>query len=164
MERELDGLIKLYENGGIDRRNFSQGVLALCMAAGSFSAAAAPVPTASLVRGRTINHVSINASDVRRSTAFYERLTGLPIRDQGADFCEFRLESGFLGLYAPEKGDQLGIDHFCIGIDGYEPKSLLARIEQTLPEAKPFIAFGDQLYVHDPDGAKVQFADVSYKR
>jgi hypothetical protein len=36
---------------------------------------------------------------VRRSTEFYDRLLYLPIRDRGADFCEYKLEDGFLGLY-----------------------------------------------------------------
>ncbi len=163
MKHELEGLIGLYETGGISRRNFAEAVLALCFAAGAASKGGAQGAATPMVRARTLNHVSITTADVGRSKVFYERLTGLPIRDQGPDFCEFRLEKGFLGLYAREKGQQLGINHFCIGIDGYEPKSLAARIGHSLPEAKPFIDNGDQVYVHDPDGAKVQFADANYK-
>jgi hypothetical protein len=47
---------------------------------------------------------------------------------------------------------------------GYKPSALLAKLKKTMPEARPLIEYGDQGYVHDPDGAKVQFADVTYKR
>ena len=49
-------------------------------------------------------------------------------------------------------------------MDGYEPKSLLAKLQATMPEAKRSVEYGDQLYVRDPDGARVLFADISYKR
>ena len=91
------------------------------------------------------------------------RLTGLPVRGEGPGFCEFRLENGFLGL-CREPGQALGINHLCLGMDGYEPKSLLAKLQATMPEAKRSVEYGDQLYVRDPDGARVLFADISYKR
>jgi hypothetical protein len=33
-----------------------------------------------------------------------------------------------------------------------------------MPEAKPVLENQDQVYVQDPDGVRVQFADVRYKR
>ena len=61
----------------------------------------------------TLNHVTLYASSVARSKAFYQRLTGLPIQAEDKDFCEFRLESGFLGIYAADGGQQPGFNHFC---------------------------------------------------
>ena len=103
-------------------------------------------------------------SNVARSKAFYQRLTGLPIQAEDKDFCEFRLEGGFLGIYAPDAGQQPGFNHFCFGVDAYNPQAALTALNVAAPEAKPALENQDQVYVQDPDGVRVQFADVRYKR
>jgi predicted enzyme related to lactoylglutathione lyase len=108
--------------------------------------------------------VTLYATSVSRSKAFYQRLTGLSIRAEDKDFCEFRLEGGFLGIYAPDAGQQPGFNHFCFGIDAYDPQATIAAVKMAMPEAKPVLENGDQVYVQDPDGVRVQFADVQYKR
>jgi hypothetical protein len=100
MKQLLENMLDGYENGKLSRRQLIQGLVALGLSGGAACqglAASAPKP---LFRTRTINHVTIHASDVARSKTFYQRLTGLPIRDEAKDFCEFRLDGGFLGLYA----------------------------------------------------------------
>lgn len=164
MQQEIQSLISLFETHAISRRGFAEGVLALCVTAGGASKATAQVAATPAVRARTLNHVSIYTADVTRSKAFYERLAGMPIRDEGRDYCEFHLKNGFLGLYSNQAGQPLGINHLCLGVDGYDAQGLVQRIERSIPQAKPFIENGDQVYVHDPDGAKIQFADVTYKR
>ena len=109
-------------------------------------------------------HAPLYASSVARSKAFYQRLTGLPIQAEDKDFCEFRLEGGFLGIYAPDAGQQPGFNHFCFGIDAYNPQAALTALNAAVPEAKPALENQDQVYVQDPDGVRVQFADVRYKR
>jgi len=59
----------------------------------------------------TLNHVTLYSSDVVRSKAFYQRLTGLPIQAEDKESCEFRLESGFLGIYAPDAGQRPGFNY-----------------------------------------------------
>ena len=163
MLEEIDRLLTLYEQRTISRRGVIEAVAALSLVAGAGKGATTP-PATPVVRARTLNHVTITTADVARSKAFYSRLTGLPVRDEGPGFCELRLENGFIGLYAREPGQRFGINHVCLGIDGYEPKALLAKLKTAMPQAKPVIEYGDQVYVHDPDGAKIQFADVTYKR
>jgi catechol 2,3-dioxygenase-like lactoylglutathione lyase family enzyme len=102
--------------------------------------------------------------NVARSKAFYQTLTGLPVRDEGTDFCEFRLDNGFLGIYEPDPGQEAGFNHFCFGIENYDPQRALAALKASVPQAAPTLEGGSQVYVHDPDGVRVQFADVSYKR
>ena len=112
----------------------------------------------------TINHVSIRAADVPRSKAFYQSLTGLAVRAEDRDFCEFRLEHGFLGLYAIEAGQRAGYDHFCFGVDAFDAPRALAALKSALPGAQPSLESGDQVFLRDPDGVRVQLADVTYKR
>jgi catechol 2,3-dioxygenase-like lactoylglutathione lyase family enzyme len=164
MKQLLEKMLDSYENGKVSRRHFIQGLVAVGIGGGiarQVLAASAPEP---LFRTRTINHVTIYASDVARSKAFYQRLTGLPIRDEAKDFCEFRLDGGFLGLYAPEAAPRPGIDHFCFGIEKYDAKRVHMLLTEAAPESHPTIENEDQVYVRDPDGVRVQFADVTYKR
>ena len=167
MHDKLDRLISLYDQGRLTRRQLLQGLLGLGVgtrlasdATGSLSAAGQRGP---LFRTHTINHVTIHSADVARSKAFYQSLTGLSIRDEGKDFCEFRVEGGFLGVYALEAGQRAGFDHFCFGIENYDAQRTLATLKVAVPEARPTLEPGDQVYVRDPDGVRVQFADVTYK-
>jgi len=164
MQHEVDQLLSLYERRCISRRALVGGLAALVLSSRVFGQTRPSSAQEPLVRARTLNHVTINSTDVRRSKAFYQRLAGLSVRDEGKDFCELRLEGGFLGLYAPEAGERNGFNHFCFGIEAYEPKRVLGDLKQAIPEAHPTLKYGDQVYVRDPDGVRVQLADMSYKR
>jgi catechol 2,3-dioxygenase-like lactoylglutathione lyase family enzyme len=165
---EVERLVGLYDRGGLSRRQLLQGLLALGVGPYVPSPLAGalrePGQTAPLFPARTLNHVTLYASSVARSKAFYQRLTGLPIQAEDKDFCEFRLEGGFLGIYAPDAGQQPGFNHFCFGIDAYDPQATLTALKTAMPGAKPVLENQDQVYVQDPDGVRVQFADVRYKR
>jgi catechol 2,3-dioxygenase-like lactoylglutathione lyase family enzyme len=164
MQEQFEHLVGLYDGGAISRRQLLQGLLALGVFGGAAGQALARVSPSPLFRAQTINHVTILASDVARSKAFYQRLAGLPIRDEGNDFCEFRLKDGFLGLYAPDAAERPGFNHFCFGIEGYDAKRVHAVLAEAIPDSHPSIENEDQVYVQDPDGVRVQFADVAYKR
>src|ERR1700687_3725115 len=164
MQHEVDQLLSLYERRSISRRALVEGLVVLVLGSRVFGQTAPGVAQEPLVRARTLNHVTIITGDVARSKAFYQRLTGLAVRDEGKEFCELRLQGGFLGLYAPEPGQGLGLDHFCFGIETYDAKRVLGDLKRAIPEAHPTLEYGDQVYLRDPDGVRVQFADVSYKR
>ncbi len=165
---QLETLVSQYDRGGLTRRQLLQGLVALGVGAELARPADAlgqvPTPAAPVLKARTINHVTIYSSDIPRSKAFYQSLAGLPVRDEGKDYCEFRLSGSFLGLYAVEAGSRPGIDHLCLGVDRFEPKAAFAAIKAAMPEATPTLEPSDQIYVRDPDGVRVQLADVTYKR
>jgi catechol 2,3-dioxygenase-like lactoylglutathione lyase family enzyme len=168
MHDEVERLIGLYDGGAITRRQLLQGLLAAGLGArvapGTPNPVAGPGQSAPVFQARSINHVTLYVSDVARSKAFYQSLTGLPVRAEDPTFCELRLENSFLGLYAPDAGQRFGFDHFCFGIEQYDPAAALARLKATVPDAQPTLEPGNQVYVRDPDGVRVQFADVKYKR
>jgi len=168
MRHEMERLVGLYDRGGLSRRQLLQGLFALSVgpyvASPPASELGEPGKVAPLLPTRTLNHVNLYASSVSRSKAFYQRVTGLPIQAEDKDFCEFRLEGGFLGIYAPDAGQQPGFNHFCFGIEAYNPQVTLTTLKTAMPEAKPVLENQDQVYLQDPDGVRVQFADVRYKR
>jgi catechol 2,3-dioxygenase-like lactoylglutathione lyase family enzyme len=168
MHEELERLVGLYDGARITRRELLQGLVAVGIgtraAPNAFAAAARSGQSTPVFQARTLNHVTLYVSDVARSKAFYRSLTGLPVRAEDATFCELRLENSFLGLYAPDRAERPGIDHFCFGIEQYDPAAVLAKLKAAVPNAQPTLENEDQVYVRDPDGTRVQFADVTYKR
>ena len=168
MTDELERLITMYDGGHLNRRQLLLGLFGLGLGTGPSSmpseAIATGGPRNPLFHTRTINHVTIHSADVSRSKSFYQSLTGLAVRAEDKDFCEFRLDHGFLGLYALEPGQHAGYDHFCFGIEDFDAPRALATLKSTMPDAEPSLEFGDQVYLRDPDGVRVQLADVKYKR
>jgi len=168
MHDEVEQLVGLYDRGTLSRRQLLHGLFALGVGPSLPTPLAGGLPGArqasALFHVRTLNHVTLYASSVARSKAFYQRLTGLPIQAEDKDSCEFRLEGGFLGIYALEAGQRPGFDHFCFGIDAYDPQATLTALTAAVPGAKPTLENENQVYVQDPDGVRVQFADVGYKR
>ena len=168
MSDELERLFTLYDRGHLDRRQLLQGLLGLGLGSGLVStrsdASASSALRKPLFRAHTINHVTIRTADVARSKAFYQSLTGLAVRAEDKDSCELRLEHGFLGLYALEAGQRAGYDHFCFGVDAFDAPRALAALESAMPDAQPSLESGDQVFLRDPDGVRVQLADVKYKR
>jgi catechol 2,3-dioxygenase-like lactoylglutathione lyase family enzyme len=166
MLNELERLVGLYDEGGLSRRQLLHGLFALGIGryvAGPLAGGVVHQEQAAPFHTRTLNHVTLYTSNVARSKAFYQRLTGLPIQAEDKDFCEFGLEDSFLGIYAIDAGQQPGFNHFCFGIDGYEPQATLAALKAAVPDAQPTLQGQSQVYVLDPDGVRVQFADVNYK-
>ena len=132
MNDELERLFTMYDGGHLNRRQLLQGLLGLGLGTGLVNprsdASASGGRRTPLFSAHTINHVTIRTADVPRSKAFYQSLTGLAVRAEDKDSCEFRLEHGFLGLYALEAGERAGYDHFCFGVDAFDaPRALALR-------------------------------------
>lgn len=168
MNNELERLITMYDGGHLNRRQLFQGLLSLGVGTGlvgtrGVASASGGVP-GPLFRARTINHVTIQTADLPASKAFYQTLTGLPVRAEDKDFCEFRLQHGFLGLYGLTAGQRAGYDHFCLGVDEFDPSRAMTALKSAMPKAEPSLELDDQVYLRDPDGVRVQLADVKYKR
>lgn len=163
---DLDRVLDAYDSGALGRRELLATLAGLLFS--SVVGAAPPATTDTpLFRGASINHVTMYVSDVRRSKAFYTRLVGLPVRDEGPDFCEFRCGGGFLGLYeaSGEPRPRPGIDHFCVGVEGLDIATSFKTIQHMLPSAAPTLEEkGTQVYVRDPDGIRVQLSNANYKR
>src|SRR5262249_27300242 len=123
---------------------------------GSLSAQT-PAP---LFRAKTINHVTITASDPERTAEFYQRVLGVselrPI-DQGVYGLDF--ENHFIRVDVRPKGGQ--ITQFCIGVDGFNAERA-ARVVQAAG-FDVTAAERDYLDVRDPDGVSVRIADSAYR-
>jgi catechol 2,3-dioxygenase-like lactoylglutathione lyase family enzyme len=166
MIEQLNQLLGMHESGVLDRRQLLGALVALTFA--NRSALLAPgLAGAAPRRGRTLNHVTLSIGNVDRSQAFYEQLLGFAPRTHDAGHVTFELENGSLVLddYATEKvGDHpRGIDHYCVGVDVYEPEKAAAELRRQFPQATVSLENRNQVYIRDPDGARVQLCAADYK-
>jgi catechol 2,3-dioxygenase-like lactoylglutathione lyase family enzyme len=170
MTVEIESLVAKFEAQDMSRREL---VAAL---AGIVAAAAAPVvpaaaqgaPVTAVAQGRTINHVSMAVADVEKAASFYKALLGLKeVSRPGNGGINLGLGGGFLGLYKlPNPGT---VNHFCIGVDDFEPDVMAERLKAqgiaATVDRNPAnrTSGGDQLYFTDPDKTRVQLGPNGYQ-
>lgn len=147
MERIIASLVSGYDSGALSRRELIQAIGVL--AAGQGSSASDVLKVAS------INHVSLQVSDLQRSAAFYRRVFGLT--EAGSDAAAVRLASGRCHI-SLRHGDPVGlIDHFAFGVDRFDQPAVALELKRRGAEGREAEQFG--FHVLDPDGVHVQIAE-----
>jgi catechol 2,3-dioxygenase-like lactoylglutathione lyase family enzyme len=148
VENIINGLIGRYENGALSRRELVGALAALSMTGKTAFAAEAGFQSAG------INHVSITASNLERSVAFYSRAFNLT-RQPRADANLVQLTVGKTAHLSLRQGANARFDHFAVGIEGFNKDRVIADLRAR--GATP-IDGGDGagLHVADPDGLFVQ--------
>ena len=161
MLEHLDGLLHQYERGQVTRRELL-GAIALLSAPPQTSA------EDSVLKARRLNHVNIRVTDVARAEAFYRRVLGFPA-NRPVDGAAFALDlpgGGFVSLCPVATGTcgvkAVGtpgeIDHFAIGIDGYETPLVMEKLRREGIKASDS---GTSVWITDPDGTAIQLSAVN---
>ena len=159
IEQLVDGFIA----GRLTRRQLIGSVAAL-VAGGARPEA----QTASVAKGRTLNHVSLAVSDVEKSAAFYSKILDLQVVSRpGNGGINLGLGTSFLGVY--KLANPGSVNHCCIGVDDYDPERIAAKLQEqgirATVDRNPAnrTSGGDQLYFVDPDGTRVQLSANGYQ-
>ena len=172
MSAAIEQLVKRYEGGGMTRRELVLALSALVMArpAGGAAVQQGPAP----IQVSTMNHVTLSVSDVQRSVEFYQRVLGLPlVTTQGTERDWDAPAVPVLGIgngpqfIALSRGDRPHINHYCLGMEGFDAAEIVARLAQHGIEARVRMRAdsdppAEELIFNDPDGIPVQIQDVSY--
>jgi catechol 2,3-dioxygenase-like lactoylglutathione lyase family enzyme len=147
MEQLINTLLRRYETGTMSRRELVGSLAALSLAGGSASAAQA-FPAVSL------NHVSIQVSNLERSVAFYQKTFGLPLQteNKAQQLVQLKLGGGHLSLH--QHNGPASIDHFAIGLEPFNRDQAVAALKARGATAED--GGGAGLHVVDPDGILVQ--------
>jgi catechol 2,3-dioxygenase-like lactoylglutathione lyase family enzyme len=146
----IDTLVTSYERGALTRRQLLEGLAALA------TPAVLQAQAAGITKARNLHHINLQVSDVARSERFYRNLFGLgPTRVvQGPDNHGFDLPGG--GIFILQRSDTPGrLDHFCIGVDGFDAEKMRAAVRASGVEGVQGTA-NDNFFVRDPDGIRVQ--------
>jgi catechol 2,3-dioxygenase-like lactoylglutathione lyase family enzyme len=147
MQDTISRLLKTYENGKLSRRQLVQGLAVLAAGSGAASAAG--------FEGNGINHVSLQVSNLQRSTDYYQRTFGCKVNKRDGNN-QLVFGKGFLVL---RQGTPPGkVDHFAIGVDNFKKESVTADLKArgATPIDQQGGGFG--FHVVDPDGYPVQIS------
>jgi catechol 2,3-dioxygenase-like lactoylglutathione lyase family enzyme len=117
-----------------------------------------------VVQTRRLNNVRIAVSDLERSTAFYEKLFGPPIR-QGETMI-FRVGEGphFFALTAAASGAKPGFLSYGLTVADFDAERVMRAIADLGVRGAQITVRGDtpELFVPDPNGIKIQLQHTSY--
>lgn len=108
-------------------------------------------------------HVSLNVSDVERSTAFYEAFLGVPVHKRRPGYANFNLANPPLKLalqeHAPETRGVGSLSHLGMVVHSREAvqaarERLVSAGLATFDERDALCCYArqDKVWVHDPDG------------
>jgi catechol 2,3-dioxygenase-like lactoylglutathione lyase family enzyme len=167
MRAEIEDLVGKFEGRGLSRRELVAALVGL-VASAAAGPAAAQESVIKVAQGKTINHVSMAVTDVEKAAGFYKSLLGLrEVSRPGNGGINLGLGDGFLGLYKlPNPGT---VNHFCIGVDDFDPDKMADRLKaqgiQATVDRNPAnrTSGGDQLYFTDPDKTRVQLGPNGYQ-
>jgi catechol 2,3-dioxygenase-like lactoylglutathione lyase family enzyme len=156
MNSTVDRLLTEYDQGRITRRELAVSLSALLVRSPEARAKEPRIAVA------TLNHVTLNVSDVDRAVAFYQNLFGIPVVSRQENGVNLGTGSSFLGLYRIEGPP--AIHHFCLGVEGFDADGVLKTL-QAHGITGSIRMRGDvkELYFRDRDGIQVQLQDVGYR-
>ena len=147
MKNTISKLLEAYEKGKMSRRTLIQGLAVL--AAGSTAAEAAGF------QGNSVNHISLQVSNLQRSTDFYQRVFACTVNKRDGNN-QLMFGKNFLVL---RPGNPPGkVDHLAIGVDNFNKDSVTADLKAR--GATPIDQQGGNFGFHvlDPDGFPVQIS------
>ena len=157
MRDKIESLLKQYELGRISRRGFVQSIAAL-IATPALLSAETEKP---IFRAINLNHVALGTTDLSRIKDFYRRIFGMPAFGEDENGVFLRVGDRCIGVdLASNAKEAVGIDHFCIGIDGFDPGK--ARTILAAQSIETFTELGTGVFFRDPDGNKVQVSTPNY--
>lgn len=154
METIISNLLKRFETGALTRRELIKGLAMLTAASGTASATAFQDPG---FKATTIDHISIQVSDLPRSIAFYQNVFGLSVVSEDKPNEIVRL--GTTGttrtrVSLHHKSPYALVDHYAIGVEPFDKEAMTRHLKQhgLTPEENIDAGF----HVKDPEGIRVQ--------
>ena len=154
MEHLIATLLQDFEQGKMTRRQLIQSLALTATAASAVgSAAAADTPVAKAV---SINHVSYQVADYKKTRDFYAGLFGMTVSDDDGMQC--RLTCGDNILIARNRAPAPKVDHIAYTLANWDTdKNVKPAVEAELKRRGLQIRTTEgSFHVQDPDGFEVQ--------
>lgn len=154
MQNEITNLVKQFESGRINRRQFVAGVGTLVAALSTTNQARAE-ETSSTFQAVGLNHIALRVSNVATSREFYKKHLGLEVtRDGGDRNCFLSCGNNFVALF---RGDEPQMDHYCYSVKDYDVNEAERKLKEHDLEPR-VVRDAGRIYFKDPDGLTVQLA------
>ena len=149
MEVIISNILSRFEKGALSRRELIRGLTML--AAGAASAEAAQN---SGLKGLTIDHVSIQVSDLQRSIAFYQNMFGLTVMSEDKPNEIVRMGTRKIIVSLHHKSPTAIVDHFAIGVEGFNRDAAAQELKRRGADPQDNLDAG--FHIKDPEGIRVQ--------
>jgi catechol 2,3-dioxygenase-like lactoylglutathione lyase family enzyme len=148
VEQRIDHLLSEYESGKISRKEFIGTI-----ANGSDTSAGD-------LQAVTLDHVTIRAKNLEKSSKFYQEVFGMPLKRIIPGQTHYlSLGNSFLGIESLK--DSVCIDHICLGLKNFDSEKIIARLNSM--GIKPDGDAGKtSLKFRDPDGILIQLSTIDY--
>ena len=157
MEHVIATLLRDFEQGRLTRRQLIQ-TLALAAAAPAVGTAAAADPA--VAKAVSINHVSYQVADYRKSRDFYAGLFGMAVSNDDGMQCRMTFGDNILIARnaSSRPGGKMGVDHIAYTIANWDTdKNVKPAVEAELKRRGLQIRTTEgSFHVSDPDGFEVQ--------
>src|SRR5260370_16991782 len=137
------------------RRQFVSGLAGL--AASSSTLHAEP-----LFRPTELNHLTLYVSNLERSQAFYGKLFGQPEWNVPPSDLALDLGANPLGIYLVARPDSIGINHFCVAVQGFNVDNAVSRLKRRSIDART-AANGVGVQFTDPDRVTAELVPPNYR-
>jgi glyoxylase I family protein len=123
-----------------------------------------------MLRPTALDHVGLNVTDMDKTLQFYQRLglTLLRVSEPNANgvrTAAIQVGSQELNLFSQPDlvtsglEHQVGLDHFCLSVDAASVDEVIAGLQEVgiaLVRGPIKRRDGTALFVHDPDGVRVE--------
>ena len=159
MIQTIEKMLRDFEHGKINRRQFAVSLAALATATSAKHGMAQSEPAG--VRAVSINHITVRVPDLHRTSRFYQEFFGLPLKQQSATV--HILGVGGSSFFGIEQGAETvaKVDHYDFGIAHFNADEIRAKLRERglkFSDAKSQESFK----FFDPDGFQVQVNAPNY--
>jgi glyoxylase I family protein len=150
MESVISNMLKRFESGALTRRQLIQG---LAMLATANTVSAAPAQELGF-KTTTIDHISIQVSDMAKSLAFYQNVFGMSVVGEDKPNEIVRLGGTRNRVSLHHKSPTGLVDHYAIGVEPFDQEAMTRHLKQHGLTPQQNIDAG--FHVIDPEGIAVQ--------
>jgi len=157
MESMIAKLLQDFEQGKMTRRQLIQSLAVAATAASAVSAVPAAAQSGGLAaQALSINHVSYQVADYRKTRDFYSSLFGMKVSDDDGKQC--RLTFGNNIIIARNRTPAPRVDHIAYTLANWDTdKNVRPKVEAELKRRGLDIRTTEGgFHVKDPDGFEVQ--------
>jgi catechol 2,3-dioxygenase-like lactoylglutathione lyase family enzyme len=150
VEAIISNLVTRFERGALTRRELIRGLAMLTATSGTATAGLQETG----IKGATIDHVSIQVTNLQRSIGFYEKIFGLSVvsEDKSNEIVRLGITKPLVSLH--HKSPTGIVDHFAIGVQQFNKESVTRELKQRGATPEENIDAG--FHIKDPEGLGVQ--------
>jgi catechol 2,3-dioxygenase-like lactoylglutathione lyase family enzyme len=156
MEAAISNLVSQFERGAISRRQLIQSLTLGMAALAAGPAARAAAPARKGFKATSVNHISYQVADYRRTRDFYADLLGMAVSADDGKQCYLTFgDTAIIARNSKHPTDKPLVDHIAYTIENWNTQEVEAELKRR--GLKPEQDY-DSFHIVDPDGYDVQIA------